>query len=177
MIRTKACLLIAPAVFACCASTRALAETPEEWVKLGARVHGAFGSFIPSASASGVCRHLSEAIDLVTIIPPRGAGISAVAAARAQRALTARANLRRNVRACRAKGPPQLPGRGVFPGSSVAMMSSMSSTTSNGPDSRAQALVASYARAGYAQIEPPVVQPAEPFLDLSGEDTAAECSH
>ena len=23
------------------------AETPEEWVKLGARVHGAFGSFIP----------------------------------------------------------------------------------------------------------------------------------
>ncbi len=46
----------------------------------------------------------------------------------------------------------------------------MSSTTSNGPDSRAQALVASYARAGYAQIEPPVVQPAEPFLDLSGED-------
>ncbi len=46
MIRTKACLLIA-AVLACCASTRALAETPEEWVKLGARVHGAFGSFIP----------------------------------------------------------------------------------------------------------------------------------
>jgi formylmethanofuran dehydrogenase subunit E len=23
------------------------AETPEEWIKLGARVHGAFGSFIP----------------------------------------------------------------------------------------------------------------------------------
>ena len=46
----------------------------------------------------------------------------------------------------------------------------MSSTTSNGPDARAQALVASYVRAGYAQIEPPVLQPAEPFLDLSGED-------
>jgi ATP phosphoribosyltransferase regulatory subunit len=46
----------------------------------------------------------------------------------------------------------------------------MSSTSSNGPDARAQALVASYARAGYAQIEPPVLQPAEPFLDLSGED-------
>jgi ATP phosphoribosyltransferase regulatory subunit len=46
----------------------------------------------------------------------------------------------------------------------------MSSTSSNGPDARAQALVASYMRAGYAQTEPPVLQPAEPFLDLSGED-------
>src|ERR1700726_2751629 len=50
-------------------------------------------------------------------------------------------------------------------------MSVMSSTTSNGPDGRAQALVASYVRAGYAQLEPPLLQPAEPFLDLSGEDT------
>src|SRR5580692_4862273 len=46
----------------------------------------------------------------------------------------------------------------------------MSSTSSNGPDARAQALVASYVRAGYAQTEPAVLQPAEPFLDLSGED-------
>jgi ATP phosphoribosyltransferase regulatory subunit len=46
----------------------------------------------------------------------------------------------------------------------------MSSTTSNGPDPRAPALVASYGRAGYDRIEPPVVQPAEPFLDLGGED-------
>src|SRR6202142_4144935 len=46
----------------------------------------------------------------------------------------------------------------------------MSSTTSNGPDARAQALVASYVRAGYAQTEPPMLQPAEPFPDLSGED-------
>ncbi len=46
----------------------------------------------------------------------------------------------------------------------------MSGTTTNGPDPRAQALVASYVRAGYAQIEPPALQPAEPFLDLSGED-------
>jgi ATP phosphoribosyltransferase regulatory subunit len=38
------------------------------------------------------------------------------------------------------------------------------------PDARAQALVASYERAGYARIAPPIVQPAEPFLDLSGED-------
>jgi ATP phosphoribosyltransferase regulatory subunit len=46
----------------------------------------------------------------------------------------------------------------------------MSSNAQTGPDPRAQALVGSYVRAGYAQIEPPVLQPAEPFLDLSGED-------
>src|ERR1700733_13996831 len=46
----------------------------------------------------------------------------------------------------------------------------MSSNAQTGPDRRAQALVGSYARAGYAQIEPPVLQPAEPFLHLSGED-------
>ena len=46
----------------------------------------------------------------------------------------------------------------------------MSSMAINGPDQRAQQLVASYLRAGYTPIEPPVVQPAEPFLDLSGED-------
>ena len=44
------------------------------------------------------------------------------------------------------------------------------SLTQNGLDPRAQALAGSYVRAGYAQIEPPVLQPAEPFLDLSGED-------
>ncbi len=46
----------------------------------------------------------------------------------------------------------------------------MSSDTPTDPDSRAQTLVASYMRAGYARIDPPVLQPAEPFLDLSGED-------
>jgi ATP phosphoribosyltransferase regulatory subunit len=46
----------------------------------------------------------------------------------------------------------------------------MSSNAQTGPDPRAQALVGSYVRAGYPQIEPPVLQPAEPFLDLSGED-------
>ena len=35
---------------------------------------------------------------------------------------------------------------------------------------RAQTLAASYVRAGYVQVDPPVLQPAEPFLDLSGED-------
>ncbi len=46
----------------------------------------------------------------------------------------------------------------------------MSSNAQTGPDPRAQALVGSYVRAGYVQLEPPVLQPAEPFLDLSGED-------
>jgi len=39
-----------------------------------------------------------------------------------------------------------------------------------GPDARAEALTASYERAGYARIAPAILQPAEPFLDLSGED-------
>jgi ATP phosphoribosyltransferase regulatory subunit len=37
-------------------------------------------------------------------------------------------------------------------------------------DARAEALVASYERAGYVRIAPAILQPAEPFLDLSGED-------
>jgi len=40
----------------------------------------------------------------------------------------------------------------------------------DGSDPRAQALVGAYMRAGYMRIDPPVLQPAEPFLDLSGED-------
>jgi ATP phosphoribosyltransferase regulatory subunit len=41
------------------------------------------------------------------------------------------------------------------------------------PDPRAEALVAAYTRGAaspYVRIEPPVLQPAEPFLDLGGED-------
>ncbi|HSZ67362.1 MAG TPA: ATP phosphoribosyltransferase regulatory subunit, partial [Xanthobacteraceae bacterium] len=41
------------------------------------------------------------------------------------------------------------------------------------PDPRAEALVASYTRGAgnpYVRIAPPVLQPAEPFLDLGGED-------
>src|SRR5215468_825122 len=37
-------------------------------------------------------------------------------------------------------------------------------------DVRAEALVTSFERAGYARVAPAVLQPAEPFLDLSGED-------
>ncbi|MEP7030353.1 MAG: ATP phosphoribosyltransferase regulatory subunit [Pseudolabrys sp.] len=39
-----------------------------------------------------------------------------------------------------------------------------------GPDARAEALVASYERAGYSRVAPAILQPAEPFLDLAGED-------
>ncbi|MPZ59122.1 MAG: ATP phosphoribosyltransferase regulatory subunit [Rhizobiales bacterium] len=38
------------------------------------------------------------------------------------------------------------------------------------PDMRAEALVASYERTGYRRVAPAILQPADPFLDLSGED-------
>jgi len=38
------------------------------------------------------------------------------------------------------------------------------------PAARAEALVAHYERAGYLRVAPAILQPAEPFLDLSGED-------
>jgi ATP phosphoribosyltransferase regulatory subunit len=38
------------------------------------------------------------------------------------------------------------------------------------PDGRAEALLASYERAGYSRVAPAMLQPAEQFLDLSGED-------
>src|SRR6187399_3449862 len=43
-------------------------------------------------------------------------------------------------------------------------------TQTHSPDARAEALVASYERAGYVRVAPAILQPAEPFLDLSGED-------
>ncbi|MGH6777940.1 MAG: ATP phosphoribosyltransferase regulatory subunit, partial [Bradyrhizobium sp.] len=42
--------------------------------------------------------------------------------------------------------------------------------SSTGPAAWADALLASFARAGYERAEPAILQPAEPFLDLSGED-------
>jgi ATP phosphoribosyltransferase regulatory subunit len=38
------------------------------------------------------------------------------------------------------------------------------------PDAPAEALAASFERAGYTRVAPAILQPAEPFLDLSGED-------
>jgi ATP phosphoribosyltransferase regulatory subunit len=46
----------------------------------------------------------------------------------------------------------------------------MTTETKASPDERAQALVGAYERAGYRRVAPPILQPAEPFLDLSGED-------
>src|SRR5215467_15598566 len=43
-------------------------------------------------------------------------------------------------------------------------------TTVKQPDARAETLVSSYERAGYVRVAPAMLQPAEPFLDLSGED-------
>ena len=43
-------------------------------------------------------------------------------------------------------------------------------TQTHSPDARAEALVVHYERAGYARVAPSILQPAEPFLDTSGED-------
>jgi ATP phosphoribosyltransferase regulatory subunit len=43
-------------------------------------------------------------------------------------------------------------------------------TDTTQPDKRAESLVAAYQKAGYRLVAPAILQPAEPFLDLSGED-------
>src|SRR5215472_14675273 len=43
-------------------------------------------------------------------------------------------------------------------------------STSAAPDARAEALLTAFEHAGYARVAPAILQPAEPFLDLSGED-------
>ena len=53
MIKTTAQLL-AIAFIACCVTTSTRAETPEEWVALGTRVHGFFGGFIPAGIRIGL---------------------------------------------------------------------------------------------------------------------------
>lgn len=45
--------------------------------------------------------------------------------------------------------------------------------TTRRTDARAEDLASVYERSGYARVEPSVLQPAEPFLDLSGEDIRA----
>ena len=44
---TFALRILLPFLLLNAASIAARAETPEEWIKLGTRVHGGFGSFIP----------------------------------------------------------------------------------------------------------------------------------
>src|SRR3984885_5991672 len=55
----------------------------------------------------------------------------------------------------------------------MTMLSKPPNSSRIEPDPRAKALVASYTRGAgnpYVRIAPPVLQPAEPFLDLGGED-------
>ena len=49
-------------------------------------------------------------------------------------------------------------------------MTTPAAASATGSASRAEALLASFAAAGYAAVQPSILQPAEPFLDLSGED-------
>lgn len=49
-------------------------------------------------------------------------------------------------------------------------MTTPAAPSATGSASRADALLASFAAAGYAPAQPSILQPAEPFLDLSGED-------
>jgi ATP phosphoribosyltransferase regulatory subunit len=50
------------------------------------------------------------------------------------------------------------------------MMTATSANSASGTANWADALLLSFAQAGYERSEPAVLQPAEPFLDLSGED-------
>ncbi len=64
-----------PAALAVVAAVATLApsvahsETPEEWIKLGARVHGAFGAFIPVGIRIGL-----DALDRLKA-EPRGVSV------------------------------------------------------------------------------------------------------
>jgi ATP phosphoribosyltransferase regulatory subunit len=49
-------------------------------------------------------------------------------------------------------------------------MTATTAKSESGPAAWADALLLSFAQAGYARSEPAILQPAEPFLDLSGED-------
>ena len=49
-------------------------------------------------------------------------------------------------------------------------MSQTAAPRATGSAAPAEALLSSFAQAGYAHAEPAILQPAEPFLDLSGED-------
>jgi ATP phosphoribosyltransferase regulatory subunit len=50
------------------------------------------------------------------------------------------------------------------------MTKTAAASSATGSAAWAEALLLSFAKAGYARAEPSILQPAEPFLDLSGED-------
>src|SRR5258707_8786563 len=70
------------------------------------------------------------------------------------------------------RGPSKAPAATQFaqPHSPKAMTTAAAPTGPAMPEAKAQALVTSFERAGYGRVEPAILQPAEPFLDLSGED-------
>jgi ATP phosphoribosyltransferase regulatory subunit len=49
-------------------------------------------------------------------------------------------------------------------------MTQIAAPRATGSAAWADALLLSFAQAGYTRAEPAILQPAEPFLDLSGED-------
>jgi ATP phosphoribosyltransferase regulatory subunit len=49
-------------------------------------------------------------------------------------------------------------------------MTETAAPRATGPAAWADGLLLSFAQAGYVRAEPDILQPAEPFLDLSGED-------
>ncbi len=49
-------------------------------------------------------------------------------------------------------------------------MSQTTAPRATGSAARADALLAAFVEAGYAHVRPPILQPSEPFLDLSGEN-------
>lgn len=49
----------------------------------------------------------------------------------------------------------------------------MDTSTNVAVDARSAALIVSFERAGYKRLAPPILQPAAPFLDFSGEDIRA----
>src|SRR6201997_1204273 len=57
-----------------------------------------------------------------------------------------------------------------FSGDLDCQMTATAPLRATGSAAWADTLLLSFAKAGYALAEPPILQPAEPFLDLSGED-------
>src|SRR5205814_7694392 len=63
--------------------------------------------------------------------------------------------------------PPSLPGSA---GTMDLEMTATATSNAAGSPAWADTLLLSFAQAGYVRAEPAILQPAEPFLDLSGED-------
>jgi formylmethanofuran dehydrogenase subunit E len=66
----KFCLSLFAAVCVSLLTLPARAETPEEWIKLGARVHGGFGAFIPAGIRIGL-----DALERLKV-EPRGVSVT-----------------------------------------------------------------------------------------------------